>query len=236
MLQKLQVLLEKSRKVLGVAFLIHVVGGLLIVIGLALAPPVSIGEGGFDQFVAALEQVNFQWWLVAGALFIWILPIAVVATWRRTNATGLEIDRLQEKVLTLLEGRSIPVTVDIDERIPVSFDASLSVPVGLDTDIDLDSEVEIQAEIPVRTELPLDTKVETSVFGIGKISIPIKATIPLDFVVPIDGALRIKATELPIQVRDNAEIELPPIEVPLKCRVETRIDLLSNIEASGLLK
>jgi hypothetical protein len=236
MLHKFKLALDKLRRASPIALAVHVVVGLGVLLTLALVPDVSIGEGRFDQFVLALETFNFQWWLVGLGSFLWLLPIVVAITWRRTQAAGLEIDMLREKVLQLLENRSIPVTVDIDERIPVTFDEALVVPVALDTNIDIDSHVDIQTQVPIRTELPLDTTIQTSVFGIGTVKIPIRAKLPLDFVVPIEGRLHLKAAAIPISLDEEVRIQLPLIDVPLRCRVQTRVDILSNLEATGLLK
>jgi hypothetical protein len=236
MVNKLKLVLEKLRRLAGIGLAAHIVIGLGLLLTLLLLSDVSIGEGRFDQFVGALETFNFKWWLLGLGFLLWVLPIAVAVTWRRTKAAGVEIDLLREKVLELLENRSIPVTVDIDERIPVTIADAMLVPVALETNIALDSHVDIETEVPIRTEVPLDTIVETKVFGIGRVKIPIRAKVPLDFVVPIAGRLRIQAEAVPISLDEEARIQLPPFDVPLRCRVETRIDILSNLEATGLLK
>lgn len=230
------IMVDKLKKVLAIAFLAHVVGGFLIVGALVIAPPLAIGEGKFDEFVGGLESFNFKWWLVAIAALVWLLPIGLAITWQRVKAAGVEIDQLRDKLRTLLEDRFIPVKVDIDTRIPVEFDTELIIPVALKTTVDIDTDMDIEAEIPIRTELRLDTHIQTSVLGLGKISVPIKATLPLDFTVPINGRVRIKASNIPIDLDEEARVMLPPIEIPLKCRIETRIDLLSNLENAGIQK
>ena len=44
--------------------------------------------------------------------------------------------------------------------------------------------------VPIRTVLPLDTDIETSVFGLGTIKIPIRAQLPIDLMLPIVGKIR----------------------------------------------
>ncbi len=229
-------MVNQLKKVLTIAFLIHVIGGFIIVGALVFAPPMVIGEGKFDDFVSGFESFNFKWWIVALATPIWLIPIGLVITWQRVKAAGLEIDQLRDKVRTLLEDRFIPVQVDIDERIPVVFDTELEVPVALTTKVDIDSDMEIEARIPIRTELKLDTMIQTKVLGLGKISVPIRGTVPLDFIVPIEGKLRIKASDIPIDIDEMARVEMPPIDIPLTCRIETHIDLLSNLENAGIQK
>jgi len=229
-------MVQQLKKVLTIAFLIHVVGGFVIVVGLAIARPVVIGEGRFNEFVGAFETFNFKWWLVALAAGFWLFPIGLAVTWRRAKAAGLEIDQLRHKVRDLLEGRFIPVKVDIDERVPVAFDAELMVPVVMTTQVDIDSEMEIETEVPIRTEVNLDTTIETSVLGLGKLSVPIRGKVPLDFIVPLEGKLRIKASGIPIEIDEKARVALPPIDIPLSCQLETHLDLLTNLEGGGIQK
>lgn len=225
-------MVDKLKRALGIVFISHIVAGFVLIVTLALASEVVIGVGHFDDFVNRLETFDFRWWLVGIASVGWLLPILLVITWRRAKEAGIEVDKLRARVRELLEGSAIPIKVDIDTRIPVNFDTALHVPVQISTKVDIDSDMEIEAAIPIRTELPIDTMIETSVLGIGKISVPIKARLPLDVVVPIHGTLRIKASGIPIEIDEEVRIELPTIEIPLKCRIETKIDLLSNLEAA----
>ncbi|MDF1564139.1 MAG: hypothetical protein P1V51_13905 [Deltaproteobacteria bacterium] len=231
---------EKLKKVVVIAFLVHLVGGFLIIAALMLAPPLMIGVGRFDEFVAGLEAFDFKWWLVVLSTMIWAPPIGVAVLWSRLKAAGIEIEQLRDRVRGLLEDRFIPVKVDIEERLPVVFDQEMIVPVALKTHVDIDSDMEIEATIPIRTEMELDTTISTKVLGIGPIavpiSVPIRATVPLDFSVPIAGKLRIKAMGVPIDLDEKCRVALPPIEIPLDVRLETRIDLLSNLESGGIQK
>lgn len=235
MLARLAALLMSLRRVLQIGLVVPIVGGPVLIAILAFSPPLIIGVGKFEHVVHELEAFNFKWWLFGLALFGWLVPLGILLLWRRSQAAVIELNSLRDRVLEILEGRSIPVTVDINENIPVVFDSIMNVPVGLDTEVNIDHDVEIEATIPIQTELPLDTTVSTKVFGIGQVSIPIKAQLPLDFAVPIAGKLRIKASGIPISINEEARIQLPPIEVPLKCQLQTRIDLRRNIEATGLL-
>jgi hypothetical protein len=92
----------------------------------------------------------------------------------------------------------------------------------------VDTEVELEADVPIRTELPIETKVQTNVLGIGAISIPIRARVPIDLVLPFKGRTRVKATGVPIALSEIGVARLPAIELPLRARIEARIDLLSN--------
>ncbi len=235
MFGRLQAFLMSLRRITQLALVVLVAAGPLVLVPLLFAPPLVIGPGKFEHLVQTLEMFNFKWWLAALVVFAWLVPLGILVLWRRSQAAVIELNALREKFVSLLEGRRIPVMVDVDERIPVAFDATLDVPVSLHTDIDIDHDIEIEADIPIQTELPLDTTIQTSVFGLGNVNVPIKARLPLALDIPIRGKLRIRATDVPVSIEETAQVTLPNIEVPLRCQLRTRIDLLRNIEAAGLI-
>ncbi len=96
----------------------------------------------------------------------------------------------------------------------------------------MDSDVELDADVPIRTELPIETKVETQVLGLGTLSIPIRARVPVDIVVPIKGRTRIKVTGMPIDLTNVAVGRLSAIEIPVRARLQAKIDLLSNFQSA----
>jgi len=227
---------EKLKRLLAFWLLFHTVAGLAIIVALALGPPLVLGAGRFEELVLAFEGFNFKWWFVSFSVVIWVPPIAITVLWMRVKAAGVEMDQIRAHFKGLLEDRIVPVTVEIDERIAVRCEDELQVRVDLSTMIDLDSDMEITAQLPIRAQMPLDTTIQTSVLGVGKISIPIKGMVPLDFMLPIDGKLRIKAAGVPISINELSKIQLPTFEIPLQCRIETQVDLLSTFEHAGIQK
>ncbi len=225
-------MLEKLQHVSRIVFLVHICVGFSIVAALVWVSRIVIGVGQFDELVYHLETFNFKWWLVGIATALWLLPIVLVVIYRAAVRAGLEVDQLRATLRGILEDRALPIKVDIDTRIPVSFDEPLRVPIQLTTKIDFDEEMEIEGEIPFSTELPIDTDIQTKVLGLGTIRVPIRARLPVDVVVPVKGTMRIKASGVPIEINEVALVDLPPIEIPLRCRIETKIDVLTNLEAA----
>jgi hypothetical protein len=208
----------------------YVVIGLVAIIALARAEPFEIGEGRFQGTVHELEVYDFKWWILSAASLAWLFPIAGVVAFASAKAAGLDRERLRAVVRELLEDKSIPVIVDVDTRLPIVVEGPLSVGVKLDTSISIDDKVEIDASIPLSVELPLDTEVSTSVFGLGHIKVPIKAKIPLNLTIPLHTSVRVRANHLPIHLEETAKVALPALDVPIKSRLETRVDLLKTLD------
>jgi len=210
----------------------HISIGPLLLLVAVLSPPWVIGEGRALEALHAVEDLDWRWWLLVPALVLWGVPIVAVAGWLQARRTGLETDKVRERIEGLLADRQLPVVVDVDTRVPVQVEAPLRIPIELRTTLAFDELVDIETDVPLRVELPLDTVVETSVFGLGSLKIPIRAVIPVDLVVPIRGKIRIKTDALPVQLEDTCVAHLPPFEVPIKSRFETKLDLLDNLRSA----
>ena len=222
-------MLDKLKLALRIIFFVHLAVGFVVVLWLALKPDMVIGAGQFDEMARSLETFDFKWWVVALVAGYWLVPIALTVIWRRAKSAGLEADRVRDIVHKMLAGTALPVTVDIDQVLTLEMDEPVNVPVHLDTKIDIDDTVEVDAEVPIHTVLPLDTDVVTKVLGIGEVKIPLRAQLPIQRMVPIKGSTRLKAIGLPIKVDAVAQVEIRGIEVPLKTRIEAKIDLVSNL-------
>lgn len=220
--------MERNLKpALRAAFWVHVVGGLGLLVALLFASPLILGEGRIAAAMAGLERIDFRWALAPVVLLVWLLPIVAVVAWRQ--ARRMEFD---EALTRLLEKRSFPIQVDIDTRIPVHFDSRLRVPVELDTRLNLEEEIEIEAEVPIRTEIPIDAEVQTKVLGIGSLKVPIRTQVPVDMVLPVRARVRLTGKGLPIHLKEEAVVELPPIDVPLRSTIETRLQFLGTVKSA----
>jgi hypothetical protein len=212
--------------------LAYVCIGFAALVAVALTPHVVIGEGRFGAFIHQVETIDFKWWVTGSMLGLWLFPILLLITYLRAKRAGEELHDFQGVLRGILANQTLPIIVDIDQKIPIRVDEPLAVPVELHTEVNVDSEVELEAEVPIRTELPIETKVQTNVLGIGAISIPIRARVPIDLVIPFKGRTRVKATGVPIAVSEIGVARLPAIELPLRARIQARIDLLSNFNSA----
>jgi hypothetical protein len=225
-------MVEKLKRITYVIVLAGIGLGLVAVLALALTPHLVIGEGRLGAFVHRVESFDFKWWLTGIAFGVWLFPILLLITYQRTKRMSQELHSFKGGLRRLLANQAIPVIVDIDQKVPIQLDEPLDVPVELHTKVNVDSEVELDAEVPIRTELPIETKVQTQVLGLGSISIPIRARVPIDVVVPVKGHTRIKVTGMPIDLTHVAVGRLSAIEIPLRARLQARINLLSNFESA----
>ena len=221
---------EKVLKTIKVIFYIHCIFGLIFSVGLIFLPEISIGEGRFDQVVTFLEKLNFKWWIVLMGFVIWAIPIAIAFAYFKAQDSILRFDQLKDSFIKLMEDRKIPVQVNIDNNIPINFKEAFDVPVVVDTKMDINEKVEVDTEVPIKCNVPIETNIETKVLGIGKVEIPIKSTVPIDIVLPFKGFVEMKVKDFPVSFKEKAQIEMPPMNVPIKCNIETQIDLMSNWE------
>lgn len=229
-------MLNKLKNALVVLFIAHLVIGVIVILLLALTSPLVIGAGEFEQLARRLETFDFKWWLVGSTTVAWALPIILVLLYLWIRGTRREVDRLHDLLYRALD-HAIPIEVDIDDRVPVQLEGKIDVPIEMSTKLDFDDWIDIEAQIPIKTELPLDTVIETSVLGIGTIKIPIRATIPLEVSLPVESRIHIKAHDIPIRLAEMAAVTMPAFEIPLKCKLETKIDLLGNLRhAEELIK
>jgi len=221
---------ERLLRALRIIFWIHIVGGFTSLVALALASPWVIGRGRVESVTHELESYDFKWWLVAVALILWIVPIVLVITWRNAKRAGLEVATVKAHVREMLEGRSFPVMVDVNTLIPVRIERPLDVDFKVDAKIDVDDRIEVEGSIPLSIELPIDTEITTSVFGLGSVKIPIRARVPINIVVPLHTTMHVRASGIPVKLEEKAHVLLPVIEVPIKSRIDARIDILRTLE------
>lgn len=217
-----------ARPLLRALFGLHVVAGFATIVGILLSSPWSIGEGRFAEFILSFERLDFRWWVLAPLVMAWVGPIVLVLVLRQAHEAGLQIAQVRDAMRKLLEGRQIPMAVDVDARIPVRLDGPLRVPIELDTKVPIDEALEIETEVPVRVVLPIDTEVETKVL-LGTIKIPIRAQIPVDFLLPVKGTIRVRSAGMPVRLREETTVYMPEFEVPVRSRIETRVDLLGSL-------
>lgn len=225
--------MTRLRQGLRILSLVHVGLGPVVLVMLLWSPPWVIGAGRAQDWVAHLEALDWRWWAAGLVLALWGLPLVAVAAWLKARTTGLETERIKSRIEGLLGDRQLPISVDVDARVPVLVEAPLRIPIEVHTRLAFDEELEIETEVPLQVDLPLDTVIETSVFGIGALKIPIRARIPVDLVIPIRGKIRIKTDALPVHIRDECLAQLPAFEVPIKSRFETRLALLDNLRTAG---
>jgi hypothetical protein len=225
--------MNRLKQVLRIVGLVHVGLGPVLIAAVFFSSPWVIGEGRVQHALARFEDTDWRWWAMGLLLLVWGLPVLAVGAWLRARATGFESDRIRSRIEGLLVNRQVPISVDVDARVPVQVEEALRIPIELDTKLAIDEFIEIETMVPIHVTLPLDTDIETSVFGIGALKIPIRATIPLNLVLPIKGKIRIKSDALPVKLKDECIVRLPVFEVPIRSRFETRLDLLDNLRTAG---
>ena len=225
-------MMQNLKRVWYAIVLAYVCIGFVALVAVVLTPQIVIGHGRLGALIHQVEKVDFKWWIAGSVLVLWLFPILLLVTYLRAKRAGEELHDFRGVLRSILANQTLPIIVDIDQKIPIRLDEPLAVPVELHTEVNLDSEVELEAEVPIRTELPIETKVQTNVLGIGAISIPIRARVPIDMVIPFKGRTRVKATGVPIALSEIGVARLPAIDLPLRARIQAKIDLLTNFNSA----
>ena len=204
---------------------------LLLVIGFVLfAGPIMIGSGKFNSFVNTIETTDYRWWIVGllslyfGMSFLFLILFALF------NKAFEEVDSIKDNLFKLVKDKRIPIRADINERIMVKLDKPVEANFKVSTSLDIDQSVHIKAIIPIRLNFPLDTIFETKVLGIGVVKIPIKTTIPMNMDFPFEGDVLMNIKDFKLDLEEKAMVEIPPMEVPINCQVESNLNLESNLQ------
>ncbi|MBT3586965.1 MAG: hypothetical protein HN509_18785 [Halobacteriovoraceae bacterium] len=221
--------MNRTQIIIKALLFFHMLIGGLWITYLIFGPSFIIGSGHFEKFVGLVENFSFRWPIIVVSFSFWILPIFLVLGYFLVRG---ELDRVKAVLETFMENKTIPVHVDLDNTIPIEMDRALEVPVEINTSINFHETVKVKANIPIKLSIPFETNIETSVLGLGKISIPIRSTVPLDFNFPFEDEITIDAPNVPINLKETTLIKMPPFEVPLKTRIKTNIHILSNIRGA----
>ena len=192
--------------------------------------PMMIGAGKFDSVIHIIETIDYRWWIAAIIALYFLLSLFLLTLFAILNSSFDQVDTVKEIIYKLIKDRKIPIRADINERIKVELDKEVEAKFKVSTSINIDQKVHVKANIPIKLNFPLDTVIETKVLGIGKVKIPIKTLIPLDMNFPFDGEVSMKVNDFKIDLEEKAIVEIPPLEVPVNCQVEVKLNLESNLQ------
>jgi hypothetical protein len=211
--------------------IVQFVFALLLVIGFVLfSGPIMIGAGKFNSFINTIETTDYWWWVAAiltmyfGMSFLFLILNALF------NKAFEEVDSIKENLLKLVKNKKIPIRADINERIMVKLDKPVEANFKVSTKLDINQSVHVKAVIPVKLNFPIDTIFEAKVLGLGTVKIPIKTTIPMNMDFPFEGDVAMNIKDFKLELNEKAFVEIPPMEVPINCQVEAKLNLESNLQ------
>jgi hypothetical protein len=221
--------MNKINWLIRIALGLQLLGGFLFLSWLIIwAGPISVGTGRLTGLLHDLEVYDFKLWLIIGTFLYLLLLAGMLVLVFLINISNRKLEDIKLAVVNLLQGKFIPVTVDIDETIPVAMGTQVEAPFEISTKISFNEEVFVKTTIPVDMNIPLDTVVETSVMGLGKIKIPIKASMPMKFNFDFSGPVKMNVQQFDFHLKEKARVEMPPLQVPIKCSIKARLNLESN--------
>lgn len=202
-----------------------------VLIGFLLfSGPIIIGSGKFETFINTIETIDYRWWMIGlitlyfGISFFFLILFAIF------HKQFEQVDSIKDNLFKLVKDRKIPIRADIHERINIKLDGPVEANFKVSTLLDINEKVHVKAIIPVDLDFPVDTVFETKVLGIGTVKIPIKTIIPMKMDFPFEGDVSMDVKGFKLELDEKAQVEIPPMEVPIDCQVEAKLNLESNLQ------
>lgn len=189
-----------------------------------------IGAGKFDSLVHTIETIDYRWWIVGIITLYFGMTLLLIILFTLFHKSFEQVDSIKDNLFKLVKDRKIPIRADINERIMVELDKPVEANFKVSTKLDINEKVYVKATIPVNLNFPLDTVFETKVLGIGTVKIPIKTTIPMNMDFPFEGEVAMKVDDFKLELDEKAHVQIPPMEVPINCQVEAKLNLESNLQ------
>ncbi len=219
------------KKIVGALLVLQISALAIIILYLLFwQGPIVIGAGKFQHVVNQIETTDYRWWIAIGCGLYLVVATTLFILFVLVDISNWQLEEIKKHFYALIKDKHIPVTVDINEFIPIHLEKPVNAPFSINTLINFNQEVSVQANIPVKMDLPIDTVVETSVMGLGKIRIPIKTTLPIDMIFPFVGNVHMKVDNFKFSLSEMAQVQLPAIEVPVRCQVRANLNIQSNLQ------
>jgi hypothetical protein len=117
---------------------VHVGLGPLVVVLLLLSPPWVIGENRVLESLRTLEDTDWRWWVFGVFFVLWVVPIIAVAGYLQARKVGLETALIRQRFEALLGDKQLPISVDVDTKIPVLVAEPLRIPIEVNTKLAFD--------------------------------------------------------------------------------------------------
>ena len=189
-----------------------------------------IGAGKFNSLVHVIETIDYRWWIVGLITMYFGMALLLIILFTIFHKYFQQVDSLKESLFKLVKDKKIPIRADINERIMVEMDKPVVANFKVSTELDINEKVYVKATIPVNLNFPLDTVFETKVLGIGTVKIPIKTIIPMNMDFPFEGEVAMKVDKFKLELDEEALVQIPPMEVPINCQVEAKLNIESNLQ------
>jgi len=192
--------------------------------------PIMIGAGKFNSIIYTIETIDYRWWIVALIAMYFGMSLFFLILFAIFHKSFEEVDSIKDNLFKLVKDKRIPIRADIHERIKIELDEPVEANFKVSTLLDINEKVHVKAMIPVDLDIPVDTVFETKVLGIGTVKIPIKTKIPMKMDFPFEGEVSMKVDGFKLELDEKAKVQIPPMEVPIDCQVEAKLNLESNLE------
>jgi len=220
--------MDRRTRVLRALLAVYVLLGVVPIAWLLLSPSLALGEGGLAALAQFVEGIDFRWLLLLLVLALWLTPVAIAVGVGLVVRYQLVDQGVLDVVRDLMRERTFPVSVQVDQRLPITFDEDLLLPIKMEARVDIERDIEIETVVPIRTTLELDTTVAPNVMGLGNVKIPIRATVPVDMKIPVKLPVSLSLLQLPVAIDEEVAVRMPTIEAPINTTLDMRISLFGS--------
>ena len=164
-------------------------------------------------------------------IVFWVFWVTFLVAISLSLAFGLkpsEWGKAAEIASSIFLDRKLSLPVSVDQKLDVDIAGPIEIPIELKADVELLEDIEIEATVPVKARVPLNADIETDIFKIGVVSLPIRAEIPIDFELPLKTRVRVVGGKLPVKIKEEASVNLPTMTVPVSDTLNANLDMNSK--------
>ena len=144
---------------------------------------------------------------------------AAMPSWSSVEVAANE--KIPVRLTKILEA-DIPFNQDVD----VWVDNDFTVPLDATISVPIDQEIFVAADVPIEAEIPLEgVKVQTSLWGLKHISLPLYGTFPINITIPFKGPIHIK-TNADVRVQQDVTVHVEKMfTFPLDLKAHVRLPI-----------
>ena len=145
--------------------------------------------------------------------------LARMPSWVPVEVTAAQT--VPVKLSKILEA-DIPFNQDVDIRVDHDFTIPLDVTVA----VPIDQEIFVETEVPITAEIPLDgVRIETRLWGLKKISLPLSGTFPVDILIPFKRPVHVQ-TKADVRIQQDVTVHVNKMfTFPLDMKAHVRLPI-----------
>ncbi|MDY6825156.1 MAG: hypothetical protein SWH68_15385 [Thermodesulfobacteriota bacterium] len=132
----------------------------------------------------------------------------------------------KDQMLSVRLSKILEADIPFKQDVDIWVDNDFTVPIDTTFSIPIDQEIHVEAEVPIETQIPLDgIRVQTSLWGLKNISIPLYGDFPVKMIIPFNNPIRVK-TEVQVHVQKEVTVHVKKkLTFPLDLKPHVRLPI-----------